>query len=73
MGYGMAVNLRSKLDQATTFYICDTNQNAIDRFLSETKDNGHVKVVETGAEATQAAVRLILALVRSSNVLTSTT
>lgn len=56
MGYGMAVNLRSKLPKSTTFYICDVSPQTIDRFISEMGGYGPIKVVENGFEAVQAAV-----------------
>ena len=56
MGYGMAVNLRSKLDKNVKFYICDVNQEAIKRFKSELNGYGPVEVVKNGAEAAQVAV-----------------
>lgn len=56
MGYGMAVNLRSKLDKSLTFYICDVNQEAIKRFKSELDGYGPIEVAQNGAEAVQVAV-----------------
>jgi 3-hydroxyisobutyrate dehydrogenase len=56
MGYGMAVNLRSKLDRSVKFYICDVNQEAIKRFQSELDGYGPIEVVKSGAEAVQVAV-----------------
>jgi hypothetical protein len=56
MGYGMAVNLRSKLDNRMTFYVCDVNEQAINRFKEEVGSCGPVEVVENGAEAAQVAV-----------------
>ena len=63
MGYGMAVNLRSKLDSDWTFYICDVNEQAIERFKSETGGHGPVHVVKNGFEAVQAAVCALTDLV----------
>jgi hypothetical protein len=57
MGYGMALNLRSKLDKSTTFYICDITEKAINRFRSELEGYGPIEVVKNGAEAAQVAVR----------------
>lgn len=58
MGYGMALNLRSKLDKDQVLYICDTSEDAINRFKSETESLGPVEVVKNGAEAMKVAVRL---------------
>ena len=57
MGYGMAVNLRSKMDKGRTLYICDVSDAAIRRFRSEMDGRGPIEVVKNGAEAIQAAVR----------------
>lgn len=56
MGYGMAINLRKKLDESQILYICDTNNEAIKRFQSETESLGRVEVVKDGAEAIKVAV-----------------
>lgn len=56
MGYGMAVNLRSKLDDTWTMYICDVNSQALERFREETQGYGLVEVVQNGFEAIKAAV-----------------
>ena len=60
MGYGMAMNLRSKLDSSQTLYICNTSNEAVERFQSETTTFGRVKVVKNGAEAVQSAASLTL-------------
>jgi len=60
MGYGMAMNLRSKLDSSQMLYICDTSNEAIERFQSETNTLGSVEDVSNGAEAVQSAVSLTL-------------
>jgi hypothetical protein len=56
MGYGMAINLRTKLDNSTTFYVCDVNQDAIDRFKDEMNGQGQIEVVRNGADAVRVAV-----------------
>lgn len=56
MGYGMAVNLRSKMDRSHTLYICDVSEKAITTFRSEVDGRGPVEVVENGAIAVQSAV-----------------
>ena len=56
MGYGMAVNLRSKLDKSIKFYVCDISQETIKRFESELDGYGPIEVVQNGAEAVQTAV-----------------
>lgn len=73
MGYGMAVNLRSKLDNDWTFLICDVDSQAIERFKSEMQGQGPVEVVKNGFEAVKAAVRFwpstLLAANRSAGYL----
>ena len=56
MGYGMAVNLRSKLDRSKTFYICDVSEDAINRFKLELDGQGPIEVVQNGTEAVAVAV-----------------
>ena len=56
MGYGMVVNLRSKMSRDWTVYVCDTNAEIIERYLAEVNDQGPVEVVQTGAEAARCAV-----------------
>lgn len=63
MGYGMARNLRSKIDKDTTLVVCDVNPEAIDKFKSEMSDHGPIEVAKNGFEAVQKAVSgLLLAL-----------
>ena len=59
MGYGMAVNLRSKLNRSQTLYVCDVSDQAIQQFQSEVDGKGPVEVVKNGAEASKSAVRRI--------------
>lgn len=56
MGYGMALNLRSKLDSSTTVYVCDVNAEAIARFKTEMEAQGPIEVVVNAFEALQVAV-----------------
>lgn len=58
MGHGMAVNLRAKMNEDWTLYVCDVNNEAIERFESETSGHGPVKVVKNAFEAIQVAVCL---------------
>lgn len=57
MGYPMAKNLRAGLGPEKTLLICDVNSDALDRFKAETVNQGQVKVVSSGYEAANAAVR----------------
>jgi 3-hydroxyisobutyrate/3-hydroxypropionate dehydrogenase len=56
MGYPMAVNLRSKIDDDETLLICDLSDEAIIKFQSQMQGKGPVKVVKTGYEAALGAV-----------------
>ncbi len=57
MGYGMAVNLRTKVNRDITLVVCDVNQEAVDRFRAEVTDHGPIEVARNGFEAIQKAVR----------------
>lgn len=57
MGYPMAVNLRNKLDKEKAMVICDVNEEAIQRFVSEASTTERqVRVVPSAAEAITLAV-----------------
>jgi 3-hydroxyisobutyrate/3-hydroxypropionate dehydrogenase len=58
MGYGMAVNLRTKMDPEMTLLICDVNTAALDKFQKQMEGKGPIAVVQNGAEAARKAVRL---------------
>lgn len=64
MGYGMAVNLRSKVGKETTLVVCDVNQEAIDRFKAENSDHGPIEVAKNGFEAVQKAVSALAEISR---------
>ncbi|KAK3324320.1 3-hydroxyisobutyrate dehydrogenase-like protein [Cercophora scortea] len=68
MGYPMAKNLRKGLDKSTTLLICDINADALERFITETADQGPVRVVPNGYEAAQAADTIITMLPNSAAV-----
>lgn len=55
MGYGMARNMREKVGKETTLIVCDLNQEAIDRFKTESSDHGPIEIVKNGFEAIQKA------------------
>ncbi|OAA54572.1 3-hydroxyisobutyrate dehydrogenase [Niveomyces insectorum RCEF 264] len=62
MGFPMAKNLRAGLGPEKTLLVCDSNKEALDRFLEETKGQGPVRVVSNGFEAVQAANTVITML-----------
>ncbi|KAK5953050.1 hypothetical protein OHC33_005618 [Knufia fluminis] len=68
MGYGMAVNLRSKVGKETTLVVCDVNQEAIDRFKAENSDHGPIEVAKNGFEAVQKANTLFTVMPSSDAV-----
>lgn len=55
MGYPMALNLRKGLPESHTLLICDVVPSSISRFQDETKGQGPVQVIKSGAEAVQKA------------------
>lgn len=57
MGYGMAVNLRTKMDPEMTLLICDVNTSALEKFQKQMEGKGPIAVVQNGAEAARKAVR----------------
>jgi hypothetical protein len=59
MGYGMAVNLRSKMDPSMTLLICDVAEAALDKFQTQMAEKGPISVVKNGFEAAQKAVCLL--------------
>jgi len=59
MGYGMAMNLRSKIGKEFTLVVCDLNGEVLDQFKAETSGLGPVEVVKNGFEAIQKAVSKI--------------
>lgn len=56
MGYGMAVNLRTKMDPTMNMVICDVNQAAVEKFQQQMQGKGNISVVGSGAEASGKAV-----------------
>lgn len=62
MGYPMAVNLRTKLDDSHTLLICDVSTDALSKFQSEVSGKGPVEVVSNGQEAIRRANTVITML-----------
>lgn len=56
MGFPMAINLRKKIGPNATILICDVSADAIEKFQSQTSNQGPVQVVKNGFEAVQKAV-----------------
>lgn len=69
MGYPMAINLRKKLPQTSKLVICDVNQEAISRFVEETKDpHGTVAVATTPKEVAASSVSLFFFRFRAGSL-----
>ena len=56
MGYPMAMDLRSKMNESWKLLVCDISEDAITKFQSENKGKGPIEVVQNGFEAAKAAV-----------------
>lgn len=66
MGYGMAMNLRSKIDPSCRFLLCEINEQRRDQFVKEAK--GKVEVVYTPKEMAEQADILITMLPKAVHV-----
>ncbi|KIW13645.1 hypothetical protein PV08_08836 [Exophiala spinifera] len=62
MGYSMAVNLRTKLDDSYTLLICDVSETLIQKFLHQMAGQGPVEVISSGREAITRANTVITML-----------
>ena len=58
MGFPMALNLRRKISKEKAMIICDMNEAALSKFQVETSEYGPVSVVQSPAEAIDAAVSI---------------
>ncbi|KAL6251925.1 hypothetical protein RBB50_002135 [Rhinocladiella similis] len=62
MGYSMAVNLRTKLDDSYTLLICDVSEALIQKFIKQMAGQGPVEVISNGREAVSRANTVITML-----------
>ncbi|KAI1614776.1 3-hydroxyisobutyrate dehydrogenase [Exophiala viscosa] len=62
MGYPMALNLRSALDDSYKLLICDVSEAALSKFQSEASGKGPVEVIKSGHEAINSANTVITML-----------
>lgn len=67
MGYPMALNLRKGLDPSYSLLICDVVDDAVVRFLRDSKEHGPVNVIRNGYQAASKAVCLAITV---RNILT---
>ena len=59
MGYPMAINLREKLPDSAKLVVADLNQQAIDRFVDQTKITGNVEIASNPREVGKVSVELL--------------
>ncbi|CAL5869812.1 uncharacterized protein PFLUO_LOCUS4042 [Penicillium psychrofluorescens] len=64
----MAINLRKKIGPNATILICDVSADAIEKFQSQTSNQGPVQVVKNGFEAVQKADIVVTMLPNGSAV-----
>ena len=70
MGYHMAVNLRNKMGSHKTMIVVDVNEQACERYLSETANAGPSRIAKNAREAVREAVNLCTNLDLQSKQLT---
>ena len=72
MGYGMAMNVASKMPSSATLVLNDINNTAMDKFVSEARSKGikGVSKASSPEEIMSKAVRLTLALHYTNTALT---
>ncbi|KAJ4350022.1 uncharacterized protein N0V89_008643 [Didymosphaeria variabile] len=68
MGYPMAINLRKGLPSHYTLLVCDVVPSALEKFHSETLNQGPVKTIQNGFDAVQHANTVITMLPGSAAV-----
>lgn len=56
MGYPMTLNLRKKIPNSAILVIAELNQDAVKRFLEETKELGDVIVPQSPREVAEKSV-----------------
>lgn len=68
MGYGMALNLRSKIPSGSRFLLCEINEARRDQFLSESSSKGSVETVQSPKELAELADIIITMLPKAHHV-----
>lgn len=68
MGFGMAMNLRTKLPPECKFFLCEVNDQRRDQFVKEASTKGSVEVVQSPRELAEKAEVIITMLPRAPQV-----
>ena len=70
MGYGMCMNLTTKMPPSASLVILDLNTTAMDKFVAEAESKGvkNVSKVASPKEVTAKSVSLSLAVLRSTTI-----
>ncbi|KAK5169809.1 uncharacterized protein LTR77_005787 [Saxophila tyrrhenica] len=53
MGFGMCLNIHSKIPSDSELYICDINRSALEKFVEETTGKAKVTILDTPKEITE--------------------
>lgn len=71
MGFGMAINLRSKIPSSARFILCEINSERRDQFVEEVKSRklGGIEVVRTPKEVAERCDIIITMLPKAPHVL----
>ena len=56
MGFGMCSNIHSKIKRDDQLYICDINQDALDRFVQESEGQAQVEILKTPKDIAEKCV-----------------
>jgi 3-hydroxyisobutyrate/3-hydroxypropionate dehydrogenase len=68
MGYGMAMNVRRKMDKKSTLFINDVNRSACEKFAQEFAAEGEIVIVDTAREVAEKADVIISIVPTSQHV-----
>ncbi|ETN41461.1 uncharacterized protein HMPREF1541_03397 [Cyphellophora europaea CBS 101466] len=68
MGYGMAMNLRSKIPSTSKFILCEINGTRRDQFINEASAKGKVEVAQSPKELAQLADIIVTMLPKARHV-----
>lgn len=68
MGYGMALNLRSKIPSSSRFVLCEINESRRDQFINEASARGKIEIAQTPREVAEQADFIITMLPKAQHV-----
>ncbi|KAL2825106.1 NAD binding domain of 6-phosphogluconate dehydrogenase-domain-containing protein [Aspergillus pseudoustus] len=68
MGYGMASNLRKKMDSSQTLFVYDVVRESCERFQGELGEYGPVEIVDSPAAGVDKSRTLVTIVPKSENV-----